>query len=174
MIGIFEPEVISYLISFLSKYTTRADFEDFKKELEEKLSKLDTKIIQGDRVIEGRKKEGSYLNLPQVNNKQIGYKYGSYSLVVSADGKVLANGYDFTEVTSGNRILLNTSFPKDTHFHFIIHNYVDATTPPDETKDTEIFVDTESELELGVYVTIADDNGIIQENEVGLEATIGE
>ena len=176
-----EIEVISLLISFLSKYTTRADFEEHKKEYEDLLARLtkleaDSRIIQCDSITSGRKKAGSYLNIPVVDGKQVGYKSNSYGLVVSADGKTLANGYEFSEMAGdkANRILLNEDFPRNTHFHFIIHGWTLADTPPaeDEGEDTGIFGDTETELELGIYGTLINDDGTVQEAEASLEATI--
>ena len=176
-----EIEVISLLVSFLSKYTTRAEFEEHKKEYEELLKRLEqleanSKLIQCDVITSGRKKAGTHINLPVVDGKQVGYKSNSYGLVVSADGKTLANGYEFSEVAGekANRILLNEDYPKGTHFHFIIHGWTLADTPPaeEETEDTGIFGDTETEFELGVYGILLNDDGTVQEAEASLEATI--
>ena len=178
---ITDLETMALILSYLSRYTSQADFDAHKKEYNDLLERLikleaDSRIIQCDAITSGRKKAGSYLNIPVVEGKQVGYKSNSYGLVVSADGKTLANGYEFSEIAGdkANRILLNEDFPRNTHFHFIIHGWTLADTPPaeDEGDDTGIFGDTETELELGVYGTLVNDDGTVQEAEASLEATI--
>ena len=68
---ITDLETMALILSYLSRYTSQADFDAHKKEyndLLERLTKLeaDSRIIQCDAITSGRKKAGSYLNIPVV------------------------------------------------------------------------------------------------------------
>lgn len=184
---ITEIEALALLAAFQSKFATKGELkkyiEEHKEEYEELVDRIkqleaDSRIIQCDYVTQGKKRPGSYVNLPVVDGKQVGYKSNTYTLVVSADGLTLANGYEYSEEAGdkANRIMLRQSYPRGTHFHFIIHGWVLADIPPadEDVETTALFGDTEEEKELGLYATIIEDDGTIKEVEVGLDATLAE